>query len=1043
MIILHATYADHQIHFWGEKPVDDLEGAALAAGKKTVSFYPYDAGEETLKEILCETLFDRSIRRKDAVDRVVWLPTSGNTAIASSPLLSKNPVAHKDVALQPWKVTTMTLTLESTIGFLAAFVDKELLSSGVMGGSDLSFWTKVMRFAGALVTRQEYLPGLERTKSGELEAIWEPIFLGNDLEYLNQLVEAMPHACGSMQSIHDNEKMPKLYPATMVQDFVTQIVDYLARYSIFTQPQSSWPKSFLSEPGTEFDSMHDHWLNALVTEKPILPDAPEDLHDLYYQVRNWRKPISLSTATPFRLCLKLEEPNPKKKSTDWFVHFFLQSLSDPSLLIPAEHVWNPSEEEAKVLNSEVFDAKEFLLSSLGIASTICPRIENSLKQDAPKGYVLDTEGAYEFLTQRSLALEQAGFGALTPAWWAQNGSKQRLGTRAILHSSEKPMAPKKGKKPGFSLDQILEFDWEITLAGEKVTRDELETLAQSPSPLVNMRGHWIQISEKEISKALEFTSSTHKAKAPLREIVQMALGVSKSSDDFQFDGIEATGWVQEFLEQLQGVNTFEELPPPKGLTGDLRPYQLRGYSWLTFLKRWGLGACLADDMGLGKTIQALTLIQYERENGCEKPYLIICPTSLTGNWYKEVKKFTPDLPVLVHHGVNRNKGSAFRKDAEKFAVIISSYSLLHRDIEVLKTIDWGGAILDEAQNIKNPKTKQARSARSIKADNRIALTGTPIENNVGDLWSIMEFLNNGFLGTQADFKRNFLLPIQANRDPSVIHKLKTLTNPFILRRLKSDKSIIRDLPPKLEMKTYCNLTKEQASLYQALVQDVENALDSTEGIQRKGLVLATLTKLKQICNHPAQYLNESGKLAERSGKLSRLTEMLEEVIEVDERALIFTQFVEMGKIVQQHLQDTFGQEVIFLHGGVSKKARDSMIERFQEEDNGPHIFVLSLKAGGTGLNLTRANHVFHYDRWWNPAVEDQATDRVHRIGQTRNVQIHKFLCMGTLEERIDEMLEHKKGLADSIVGSDEAWLTELSTDDLKILFQLQQDAIGE
>jgi SNF2 family DNA or RNA helicase len=501
--------------------------------------------------------------------------------------------------------------------------------------------------------------------------------------------------------------------------------------------------------------------------------------------------------------------------------------------------------------------------------------------------------------------------------------------------------------------------------------------------------------------------------------------------------------VQDFIDQLQGASTFEELPPPKGLSGELRPYQIRGFSWLAFLKKWGLGACLADDMGLGKTIQALAHIQDEWEKGHRKPYLIICPTSLTGNWYKESQKFTPELPVLVHHGVNRNKGSAFKKEAEKFAIIISSYSLLHRDIEILKTIDWGGTILDEAQNIKNPKTKQARSARLIKADYRIALTGTPIENNVGDLWSIMEFLNTGFLGSQADFKRNFLMPIQANRDAAVVDNLKKLTSPFILRRLKSDKTIIKDLPNKMEMKVYCNLTKEQASLYQALVNDVENALESTDGIQRKGLVLATLTKLKQICNHPAQYLGESKPLENRSGKLARLTEMLEEIIEVDERALIFTQFVEMGKIVQQHLQETFGQEVIFLHGGVPKKARDKMIDRFQEDAAGPHIFVLSLKAGGTGLNLTRANHVFHYDRWWNPAVEDQATDRVYRIGQTKNVQIHKFLCAGTLEERIDDMLEHKKGLADSIVGGDEAWLTELSTEDLKNLFQLQKDAIGE
>ena len=1042
MIILHATYADHQLHFWGEKPVDDLEGAALAGNRERVTLFPYDAGEETLKEILVETLFDRSIRRQEPDIRRVWLPTSGKTAMASSPLLSKNPVAHRDVSLQPWKVTTMNLTLESTIGFLAAFVDKELLSSGVMGGADLGFWTKVMRFAGALVARQEYLPGLERTKAGEMEAIWEPIFLGSDLDYLNELVEAMPHSCGCMESLKGKDQQPKLYPATMVKEFVLQIVDYLARYSIFTQQQSSWPKSFLSEPGTEFDSMHDHWLNALVTEEPILPDAPEDLGDLYRQVRNWRKPISLSTATPFRLCLKLEEPadKTKKSSGEWFVHFFLQSLSDPGLLIPAEHVWKPSPEEAKVLNTDYFDAKEFLLSSLGIASTICPRIENSLRQDAPTGYSLDTEGAYEFLTLRQLALEQAGFGALTPEWWTPNGSKYRLGTRAMLAETANPPS---GKKQTFSLEQVLEFNWEITLAGEKVSRNELEELAKSKIPLVHMRDHWIQLGEREIDRALEITDKDHKAKAPLRDIVQMALGAAKSSDEFLFDGVEASGWVHEFLGQLQGATTFEELEVPSGFRGELRPYQLRGYSWLAFLRKWGLGACLADDMGLGKTIQALTLIQHEWEQGHQKPYLIICPTSLTGNWYKETKKFTPELPVLVHHGVNRNKGAAFKKDAEKFAIIISSYSLLHRDIEILKTIDWGGAILDEAQNIKNPKTKQARSARAIKAENRIALTGTPIENNVGDLWSIMEFLNGGFLGSQADFKRNYILPIQANRDPAAIRNLKTLTNPFILRRLKSDKTIIKDLPGKMEMKVYCNLTKEQAALYQNLVQDVENALESTEGIQRKGLVLATLTKLKQICNHPAQYLSEDKPFTDRSGKLARLTEMMEEIIEVDERALIFTQFVEMGKIMQQHLQDTFGQEVIFLHGGVSKKARDKMIDRFQEEANGPHIFVLSLKAGGTGLNLTRANHVFHYDRWWNPAVEDQATDRVYRIGQTKNVQIHKFLCAGTLEERIDDMLEHKKDVADSIVGSDEAWLTELSTEDLKSLFQLQKDAIGE
>jgi SNF2 family DNA or RNA helicase len=352
-------------------------------------------------------------------------------------------------------------------------------------------------------------------------------------------------------------------------------------------------------------------------------------------------------------------------------------------------------------------------------------------------------------------------------------------------------------------------------------------------------------------------------------------------------------------------------------------------------------------------------------------------------------------------------------------------------------------VLDEAQNIKNPETKQAKTARALKADYRIALTGTPVENNVGDLWSIMEFLNPGFLGTQTGFKNRFFIPIQAGKDSEAVEKLKRLTGPFILRRLKTDKAIIADLPEKMEMKVFSTLTKEQASLYEAVVKETMEALDKTEGIQRKGLVLATLLKLKQVCNHPAQFLRDNSPIPGRSGKLNRLTEMVEEMTEVGDRALIFSQFAEMGEILRRHLQETFGREVLFLHGGVPKKQRDRMVEQFQAEDDGPCIFILSLKAGGTGLNLTRASRVIHFDRWWNPAVENQATDRAFRIGQTKNVQVHKFLCAGTLEERIDEMIERKKEIAESVIGTGEAWLTELSTAELKNLFTLGEEAIGE
>ncbi|MBZ0258968.1 DEAD/DEAH box helicase, partial [bacterium] len=348
-----------------------------------------------------------------------------------------------------------------------------------------------------------------------------------------------------------------------------------------------------------------------------------------------------------------------------------------------------------------------------------------------------------------------------------------------------------------------------------------------------------------------------------------------------------------------------------------------------------------------------------------------------------------------------------------------SYALLHRDIEILKQIRWAGVVLDEAQNIKNPTTKQSKAARSLETDSRIALTGTPVENNIGELWSIMEFLNPGLLGTQADFKRSFFVPIQARRDADAIRKLKQATGPFILRRLKTDKTIISDLPEKMEMKVYCRLTKEQASLYQAVVENTEKELKEAKGIQRKGLVLSTIMKLKQVCNHPAQFIGDRSAIDGRSGKLGRLQEMLEEVIQTGDRALIFSQFSEMGEMLQTHLQEQFAQEVFFLHGKVPKKKRDDMVERFQGNE-GANIFILTVKAGGTGLNLTRANHVFHFDRWWNPAVENQATDRVFRIGQTKNVQVHKFLCAGTLEERIDEMIEQKKEIAEGVIGAGEA-----------------------
>jgi non-specific serine/threonine protein kinase len=454
----------------------------------------------------------------------------------------------------------------------------------------------------------------------------------------------------------------------------------------------------------------------------------------------------------------------------------------------------------------------------------------------------------------------------------------------------------------------------------------------------------------------------------------------------------------------------------------------------------GLGAILADDMGLGKTIQLLALVAADDDTG---PTLLICPMSLVGNWQREAERFAPKLRVHVHHGAQRAAGEALRAAVAGADLVITTYALAARDAGALGDVAWHRLVVDEAQAIKNAATRQAAAVRSLPARHRVAATGTPVENRLADLWSIMEFANPGLLGPAATFKKRYAEPVERHGDEAAAARLRQLTRPLILRRVKTDRSIISDLPEKLEMEVLCNLTSEQASLYQAVVRDMLARIEQSEGIERRGLVLATMTKLKQVCNHPSQFLHDGGRVAGRSGKLARLEEILDEVLAAGEKALLFTQYAEFGAMLRGHLSARFAREVAFLHGGVPKQSRDDMVARFQADARGPALFVLSLKAGGTGLTLTAANHVVHVDRWWNPAVEDQATDRAFRIGQRRAVQVRKFVCAGTVEEKIAAMIRDKRGLAATIVGTGEQWLTELSTSDLRDLFALEAGAVVE
>ncbi|MEG4633750.1 SNF2-related protein [Microcoleus sp. AR_TQ3_B6] len=458
---------------------------------------------------------------------------------------------------------------------------------------------------------------------------------------------------------------------------------------------------------------------------------------------------------------------------------------------------------------------------------------------------------------------------------------------------------------------------------------------------------------------------------------------------------------------------------------------------------------VANNILCHNTIQLITfLLHLQEQDSLEAPTLLVCPTSVLGNWEREVKKFGPTLKVLVHHGDKRAKGRAFATAIKGKDLIITSYALVFRDAKEFQGIKWQGLVLDEAQNIKNSEAKQSQAVRQIEASFRIALTGTPVENRLQELWSILEFLNPGYLGPRNFFQRRFAIPIEKYGDRESLQTLRSLVRPFILRRLKTDKEIIQDLPEKQEMTVFCGLAAQQAVLYQKIVEESITELESAEGIQRRGMILALLVKLKQLCNHPALVKAEAKPKeleikSQESGKLQRLVEMLEEVLAEGDRALVFTQFAEWGKLLKPHLEKHLGREVLFLYGGIRQQQREEMIDRFQHDPQGPPIMILSLKAGGTGLNLTRATHVFHYDRWWNPAVENQATDRVFRIGQTRNVQVHKFVCTGTLEEKIHDMIESKKALAEQVVSAGENWLTELDTDQLRNLLILDRNAIIE
>jgi SNF2 family DNA or RNA helicase len=694
------------------------------------------------------------------------------------------------------------------------------------------------------------------------------------------------------------------------------------------------------------------------------------------------------------------------------------------VLVPAADVWR---DRAAPLRRWTHHPQERLLAGLGRAARLYPDLGAGLRVARPVELVLDTEGAHRFLTQAPV-LEQAGFGILLPAWWRE---RQSLGLALEVRSREPVAAVLRDEAA--NLASIVDYRWGLALGGRVLTEDELTDLARVKVPLVRLRGRWVYLDPDRLAAGLDFLrrgGGTMTAGEALRTVrllppEDLPLPVTATS---------GRGWIADLLAGDLD-RRLELLDPPDDLTGLLRPYQRRGFSWLAFLDRLGLGACLADDMGLGKTVQLLALLLHARHG----PTLLICPLSVLGNWQREAARFAPGLHVRVLHGADRPDPDELLDGCD---VLLTTYATATRDADALAAVRWDRVVLDEAQHIKNSASDVARAVRRFPARQRVALTGTPVENRLAELWSILDFLNPGVLASAHTFRARFAVPIERYADEDAAARLRHATRPFLLRRVKNDPAVIDDLPDKRYVRHLCGLTGEQATLYQAVLDDMLQRIKEATDKRNKGFVLAAMTKLKQVCNHPAQLLGDGSPLPGRSGKLERLEEILDSVLAGGERALCFTQFTRFGAMLTPHLAARFGVPVRYLHGGTTRAARDAMVAEFQADPR-PGIFVLSLKAGGTGLNLTAANHVIHVDRWWNPATEAQATDRAFRIGQDRDVRVHTLMCLGTLEERIDRMIADKGVLAERVVGTGEGWLTTLSTAELRELLALSPEAIGD